>query len=224
MWHEPWIEPNMTLRQLIHGPLKPHEAQATLSNYISHNTIDTSTLPFSLPDNITSLITQIFIPRLIIPQAIDKIIWGLTPNGKFTVKSLYKDLQEPAPPYHHHWLWKLNLPPKIIHFLWLVSHQRLTTASYLYHIKVTLSNTCTLCFQSIEIINHLLFNYLHTNVIWAQLGLAPCIQHCNTHFLTPIQAIHYLIQYAKELPYNLPSATLIPHSVAHLEVKEPLCI
>ncbi|KAM3397431.1 hypothetical protein P3S68_000943 [Capsicum galapagoense] len=78
----------------------------------------------------------------------DRITWGLTELGQFTVKSCFSALTDDhciqirnsitALPSQSSfgWIWRLTLPPKIKQFLWLLLWDRLPTASYLYHIKV----------------------------------------------------------------------------------------
>jgi hypothetical protein len=44
----------------------------------------------------------------------DKFIWGLTPAGVFSVKSMYEDLMNVHPPFLRKYLWKLKIPLKIL--------------------------------------------------------------------------------------------------------------
>jgi hypothetical protein len=43
----------------------------------------------------------------------DRFIWDLTPNGLFTVKSMYEDLICDHTPFLRKYLWKVKIPLKI---------------------------------------------------------------------------------------------------------------
>lgn len=65
----------------------------------------------------------------------DEFIWGPTRNGKFTIKSLpllCKVLDQVVTCTHVHaklldFMWKLNIPPKVKLFCWLLICNRLKT-------------------------------------------------------------------------------------------------
>ena len=77
----------------------------------------------------------------------DKLIWGLSKNGKYDVKSGYKlidsllelDNQQinAQPPLERQlWcnLWKTKAPPKLKHFLWRVNSGALAVKARLKHV------------------------------------------------------------------------------------------
>ena len=54
--------------------------------------------------------------------------WGLTSNGKFSISSDYDTLMSPSsddPDSTRSLIWKLSIPFKIRHFLWLVYHDKI---------------------------------------------------------------------------------------------------
>ena len=58
----------------------------------------------------------------------DSMCWGLTSNGKFSISSAYDALMPPSlddPDSTWNLIWKLYIPPKIHHFLWLVYHEKI---------------------------------------------------------------------------------------------------
>lgn len=57
----------------------------------------------------------------------DHFVWGLTSNGKFTVKSMYEDLMSDHTPYLRKYLWKVKVPLKIRIFMWFLSNKVLLT-------------------------------------------------------------------------------------------------
>lgn len=100
---------------MIQGPLTASELFASLASYRAQHSWDTSTLSFELPENVNNLIKGGYFP--INSHSYDRIIWGLTPNGLFSVKSLYTALNPSHTTNSFLWLWKLQLPPKITHFI-----------------------------------------------------------------------------------------------------------
>ena len=69
----------------------------------------------------------------------DKLIWPLTPNGDFSIRSAYRMLESTARssnPYSSSmdevskvWkgIWKIKTPNKICHFIWRAVHDSLST-------------------------------------------------------------------------------------------------
>jgi hypothetical protein len=43
----------------------------------------------------------------------DTFIWDLQQNGRFTVRSMYRDMASPNVPMRDHPIWRLKLPFKI---------------------------------------------------------------------------------------------------------------
>lgn len=115
-----WIAPNTPLRNLIHGPLLQHELTSKVSQYRVTNGWSFSQLSFDLPDSITSLINVVHFSHYL-PSAADKIKWGLTDSKNFIVESCYDGIFSSIYPntsnLNFSWIWKLDVPPKIKHFL-----------------------------------------------------------------------------------------------------------
>ena len=65
-------------------------------------------------------------------------------------------------------IWKLNVPQKIKHFWWRSLHNALPTADNLRKRKIHADDTCQRCGESIETINHLLFECRISREIWEQ--------------------------------------------------------
>jgi len=58
------------------------------------------------------------IEDIVLSQDKDEFFWNLTPNGQFSVKSLYSALLHPGSPTVNRNLWKLKAPLKVKIFLW----------------------------------------------------------------------------------------------------------
>lgn len=70
-WTDPWITHNKTLRSCIHGPLPQHEETKLVSNYYHENSWHLETLPFHIPTQLYTTITNIYMP--IIPAMPDQL-------------------------------------------------------------------------------------------------------------------------------------------------------
>jgi hypothetical protein len=57
----------------------------------------------------------------------DHFVWGLTTNGKFTVKSMHEDLMSDHTPYLRKYLLKVKVPLKTRIFMWFLSNKVLLT-------------------------------------------------------------------------------------------------
>lgn len=55
-------------------------------------------------------------------------------------------------------LWKLQVAPRVRHFLWLTFHGRLNTYEYLFNLKLGPSGHCIFCGFMLETAEHLLLH------------------------------------------------------------------
>ncbi|CAN6682317.1 unnamed protein product [Malus baccata var. baccata] len=107
----------------------------------------------------------------------NRLIWAATKNGRYTVKSGYRSLQSRSLSMRDHHLphvrsipeelwnciWKVDVPPKIRHFLWNSLHNILATKANLYKRRSTTSLTCPICLGDDETVEHLLILCLWIN-------------------------------------------------------------
>lgn len=102
------------------------------------------------------LIKQIPIP---ICEWDDSWFWLLDDKGIFTVKSCYKNIRGEAEfPEVSFWrkLWSLQLPGKVLNFLWRTCKECLPTCVALARKHVSINNTCPWCQIYEESIVHVL--------------------------------------------------------------------
>ncbi|XP_048490284.1 uncharacterized protein LOC125492238 [Beta vulgaris subsp. vulgaris] len=87
-----------------------------------------SSLRQYVPVDIATLIANYYLPS---NSCQVKRIWGLTPDGIYSVKSGVELLQgfnqQAVVPSPFGWIWKLSIPPKIKFFLWKLSHNGIPT-------------------------------------------------------------------------------------------------
>ena len=75
----------------------------------------------------------------------DSISWRLSSSGKFSVKSLYRELSRGQIPSAATGLWKAKIPLKIKVFLWQLCQDRLPTSINLAKRNGPASGPCALC-------------------------------------------------------------------------------
>ena len=138
----------------------------------------------------------------------DKLIWGLTKNGRYDVKSGYKLIEallvldnpkiNDQPPLERQlWsnLWKTKAPPKLKHFLWRVNSGALAVKARLQTRGVQVNPVCFVCDQGSETICHVPFNCKTAKYVWekSRFPLPPAGWSQNSVFLN----LHYLIRCSK---------------------------
>ena len=111
-----------------------------------------------VPPHIVSLISSIYLPQF---SQVDKLVWGLTADGEYSVKSgaLLAQGCLPANPVkvQFSWIWSLSVPPKIKNFLWKTCNDGLPTKSRLEKSHIFLPQQCVFCNSCVESIGHLCF-------------------------------------------------------------------
>lgn len=119
-------------------------------------------LSYNLPPTISDLVTQTYIPFS--DNTNNTFFWKETEDGNFSRKStsnLFIKLIETNPNinnYNHNWIWKAHCHNKLKIFLWLLVHQRLSTATILNQKKIIDSSNCPHCGIE-ENINHISFQW-----------------------------------------------------------------
>lgn len=138
----------------------------------------------------------------------DKIIWALTTEEEFSVKSSYKSLSPITLLPSFTWIWKLQLPPKLLHFFWICSHDRLPTNNYLANLSIINSHLCPICHLAPETSQHIFFQCHKSGHLWSQLNISTAIQNflLNNHS-QPQWVYHFLKLPFDACPNNIPPKT-----------------
>ena len=120
----------------------------------------------------------------------DKLIWTGTKSGRYSTISAYKLLAEkpssgPSDPSAHSRFWKfiwaLEVPNKIKHFIWRACRESLPTKKNLCTRKLTRNSTCDLCQEGVEDVIHSLWGCPVLKEIWWE---EPCLrQQLYTQFV-----------------------------------------
>ncbi|KAB2626048.1 hypothetical protein D8674_017708 [Pyrus ussuriensis x Pyrus communis] len=99
----------------------------------------------------------------------DRLIWDMSKNGSYSIKLGYRwlqgrslarrDLRRPSvrgvPKAFWKGIWKLEVPPKLRHFLWLTVHNCLPTRDALFRRRSSQTSTCPICCCHDETIEHI---------------------------------------------------------------------
>ncbi|KAM6589465.1 hypothetical protein CsatA_012070 [Cannabis sativa] len=102
-----------------------------------------------------------------------KWCWHDEPNGFYTVKSAYRRLQQVAgvnvadqDQRMFKAIWKLEVPPKVQHFLWRALVGCLPTKFQLSTKKVNVDLYCPFCNMAVETISHILLDCRFARSCW----------------------------------------------------------
>lgn len=171
-WHDVWL-PQGTLQSLIHGPLQLHEENLVVADVFNEGgDWDWSKISFCLSSGITQDMCST--PRSPFSLADDKLSWGLTLNGDFSLSFAYllvsKGNRKPGP--NLKWIWNLDCHPRIKFFIWLLRHSSLPTNLLLSSRGILVSPLCALCGQHPESVQHLFRECSVSSIVWNHCSLS----------------------------------------------------
>ena len=113
-------------------------------------------------------------------------MWKYSKDGDFSTNSAYQLANEDDTTGNQlqgQWLWKLDVLPKIISFLWLCVHGSIPVKSVLAARGINCGKTCPLCNRHEETIVHLLRDCEVAHDLWCRLGVpASHINSFNENF------------------------------------------
>lgn len=110
----------------------------------------------------------------------DRYAWDFSRSGHYSVKSGYwvmaeiinkrsapQEVLQPSLEPIFQQIWRLEVPPKIHHFLWKCLSNCLSVAGNLAHRHLARDKGCVRCPFLGETVNHLLFKCTFARLIWA---------------------------------------------------------
>jgi hypothetical protein len=97
----------------------------------------------------------------------DTFYWGLTADRSYSAASAYGAmfLGSSSPPGAK-LIWKTSTPPRVKFFFWLVMHGRCWTADRRFKHGLQDSNTCIICDQEVETMDHILLGCSFSRELW----------------------------------------------------------
>jgi hypothetical protein len=97
----------------------------------------------------------------------DSLIWCYTKSGVYSTQSCYSIISyRSVTPMFIPAVWKIYVPPKIPMFLWLLSHNKLTTVDNLNKKGLDKPKLCQF-YDEEESISHLFFECVVTRSVWS---------------------------------------------------------
>ncbi|CAN1216168.1 Putative ribonuclease H protein At1g65750 [Linum perenne] len=113
----------------------------------------------------------------------DALVWGLEPNGLFSVRSAYLMITDNAEaPSDSMWryIWDWKGPNRIKHFLWLASHRKLLTNEERGKRHLTTQVLCHRCSFHNESISHVIYECSFAMQVWRRM-LPQAIETWSVH-------------------------------------------
>lgn len=187
IWNDFWI-PN------VKPPIaKPNIDTANLnfvSDLITNDKVwDTSQLERCFDNHTVSIIKSIPIPT---SNVEDKVVWNLTSNKQFSVKSLYNKLNN-SEVSSTDWskIWKLKASPSIKMFMWKIANSILPTSMRVAAKVPNINTTCKLCNNFNESLSYLFLdcqfasqvrNHLNFQMDYVKNGTITCHDWIDSWF------------------------------------------
>ncbi|KAK9991108.1 hypothetical protein SO802_026093 [Lithocarpus litseifolius] len=185
VWSDYWVK-GESLRELVEGPLTRHETEMVVADMMCNGGQGWrwDAISFELPQSVKDKIRAI--PCQQIGRAEDTILWKFSKNGDFYTKSAY-DLanltQVQNYGFQGQWIWKLDMLPKIVNFIWLIMHNNVPVRDVLASRGINCERLCPLCRDHIESISHLLRDCDYARNFWHKVRVpASLVNSFNSDF------------------------------------------
>ncbi|KAL5787774.1 hypothetical protein ACOSP7_004723 [Xanthoceras sorbifolium] len=169
-WTDLWITDLGTLQQYATGNLDQDQLSKQVSWFLEEGNWNVEKLATNLPWVIVHKICSTCTDRT--GNAADRQIWGLEKDGVFSVKSAYKVACKVDSLSKWDWsfIWKLRIPPKLSHFLWLVCHGKILTNLQRNIRGISNDASCPRCNFEVEDMQHLFRNCSTSSIIWEDVS------------------------------------------------------
>jgi hypothetical protein len=119
----------------------------------------------------------------------DRFIWKWLSNGEFSSSSAYRALFLGRTPLAGaDCIWKVQAPGRCRFFGWLVLHDRCWTSNRLRRHEMRDSDSCALCAQEVETLDHLLLGCVHSRETWFRV-----LRFYGLDHLTPQEELPYFV-------------------------------
>ncbi|KAK0580349.1 hypothetical protein LWI29_000920 [Acer saccharum] len=179
-WNDDWVPSMGKLSGFATSPLTDDCAKERVCDYLMRREWNLPKLLSVLPQNVAYRILSIHVGGTI--SGIDKPIWGLSKSGDFTVKTAYEShfIEDEMPEWNWKCIWKLKLPPRIMHFLWVLLHGKLLTNDHRASRGLTVETTCCRCKVSCKDSEHVFRSCFESIGIWEDLCKGSTSKDCFT--------------------------------------------
>ena len=179
VWKVPWLPDlqNGYLTTELYEQLQDIKVQSLLAE--NQKSWDVEVVSDLFTDRDKKLILQIPIP---IRDKEDSWYWALEDKGVFSVKSCYRKIRGEYDCVDRvFWkrVWGLQLPGKMLNFLWRASVNVLPTAVALQTKRVNVNAECSWCHVAVENAVHTLFECSIAREVWNSVGLQDVFRVMN---------------------------------------------
>lgn len=94
-------------------------------------------------------------------------IWRWSSNQRYSATSAYGAMfLGSSAPFGAGMIWNSRAPPKVRYFFWLVLHGKCWTANRLMRHGLQDDDTCVLCLQCSETLNHIVLGCVVSRQVW----------------------------------------------------------
>lgn len=108
---------------------------------------------------------------------------SLSQNGDFTIASAYgliiAEAEGNSGVFKGTWVWKLDVWPKIIPFLWLCHHDNVPVRQVIANRGISCELLCPICKRHNEAINHMFRECPFAITFWNKLRTPPTLSYSN---------------------------------------------
>ncbi|KAK0587703.1 hypothetical protein LWI29_027305 [Acer saccharum] len=169
-WLDNWVPEIGFLRE--HATVIPSAdtLTQTVSHFLCNGNWNIAQLAAVLPWNIVHRVVSIHAGGSY--SGPDRCIWGWAKDGEFSVKTAHEGQLEVESLTLWPWkfVWKLKIPPRIQHFLWVLLHGKILTNEQRCIRGMGLDASCPRCLSGIENIEHLLRGYRDSKAVWEDIS------------------------------------------------------
>ncbi|KAL0011900.1 hypothetical protein SO802_007008 [Lithocarpus litseifolius] len=173
VWLDRWLK-GESLREIIQGPLSLRDNSLTMEELRDVGGWKWDLISFDLPDSIKNKIKAL--PLQEFGHREDSIMWKYTRDGDFSTNSAYllsSENESTGVPFMGKWIWKIDILPKIIMFLWLCFHNSVPVKSILATRGINCDGKCPICRSHDESIVHLLRDCKLVHNYWRSIEVPP---------------------------------------------------
>lgn len=165
VWTDRWLGQS-PLRRIVQGPLTHRDEHQVVGdllddcgNWCWHK------LWYNLPQEV--LDRGIGIPRALLGEIEDRVVWGHEPSGHYSTKSAYNISREPkvGDSTDWNWIWEKPITPQIQIFLWQCCHLKVMMNTFLRHRGIDVETGCRMCHRGDETLDHI-FHYQPLAITW----------------------------------------------------------
>lgn len=156
---------------MIKGPLQVGEANLTIAEVLRDGIWNWGAISFDLPKEVKERVQAT--PIQLFGDKEDTLMWKLSWDGDFNIASTYACINSEGDSpqnFKGNWIWKLDIWPKIILFLWLCHHDSISVRQVIANRGINCNPICPICRRHNESINYLLKACPFTTNFWRNMG------------------------------------------------------